>query len=196
MMLSSGYSFGRSVRAAALLGSVALSAAGCAGGYDLKPAPPYDPGQYKLGVDDEIRVITYGQDQLTSDFRVDSNGKVAFPLTDGLQAAGLTTRQFASEVAEALEKSRMLRDPKVSVEITAYRMVSVLGEVTRPGQYPYQPGMTMLTAVASAGGFTYRSLESRAYVLRQEGDHTVVGKLKPQDYVKPGDVIKIYERHF
>ncbi|NHN83597.1 polysaccharide export protein [Acetobacter musti] len=195
-MAASGFSFRRIRRSVVPMGCIALSLAACADGSGLRPVPHYDPGQYTLGVDDQIRVITYGQDQLSSDFRIDSNGKVAFPLTDGLQAAGLTTGQFADEVRGALEKSRMLRDPKVSVEITAYRMIAVLGEVARPGQYPYQPGMTMLTAVAAAGGFTYRSLESRAYVVRQEGDHTVVGKLKPQDYVKPGDVLKIYERHF
>ena len=195
-MTSGCSSLFRRTRAFVAVGSIAISLAACTEGGGLKPVPPYDPGAYTLGVDDQIRVITYGQDQLTSDFRVDSTGKVAFPLTDGLQAAGLTTTQFADEVRGALEHSRMLRDPKVSVEITAYRMVSVLGEVARPGQYPYQPGMTMLTAVASAGGFTYRSLESRAYVIRQEGEQSVVGKIMPQDYVKPGDVIKIYERHF
>lgn len=195
-MASLGFSFRRICRSAVPLSFVALSLAACAEGSGLPPVPSYDPAQYKLGVDDQIRVMTYGEDQLTSDFRVDSNGKVAFPLTDGLQAAGLTTTQFADEVRESLEKSRMLRNPKVSVEVTAYRMISVLGEVARPGQYPYQPGMTMLTAVAAAGGFTYRSVESRAYVVRQEGDHTVVGNLKPQEYVKPGDVLKIAERHF
>lgn len=186
----------RRTRSLTALSCVAFLVTACADGANLKRVPSYDPGEYTLGVDDQIRVMTYGQDQLTSDFRVDSTGKVAFPLTNGLQATGLTTTQFADEVKEALEHSRMLRDPKVSVEITAYRMISVLGEVARPGQYPYQPGMTMLTAVASAGGFTYRSLESRAYVIRQEGDKSVIGKLMPQDYVKPGDVIKIYERHF
>ncbi|GBQ87110.1 polysaccharide export protein AceH [Gluconacetobacter johannae DSM 13595] len=179
----------------ALFGMVAI-VAGCSPGADLQPLTPYDPNQYKLGVDDQIRVITYGQDQLTSDFRVDSNGKIAFPLTGALQAEGLTTAQFAAEIAAALEKARMVREPHVSVEVTSYRLVSILGEVARPGQYPYQPFMTMLTAVAAAGGFTYRALEQRAYVVRQEGDHTVVGRLAPHDYVKPGDVIKIYERHF
>jgi polysaccharide biosynthesis/export protein len=169
---------------------------GCAAGSSLEPVAAYDPNQYRLGVDDEIRVVTYGQDQLTSDFRVDSNGKVAFPLTGRLQAAGLTTSELSAEISAALEKARMVREPNVTVEVTAYRLVSVLGEVAKPGEYPYQPFMTMLTAVASAGGFTYRALESRAYVVRQEGDHTVVGRLLPQDYVKPGDVIKIYERHF
>ncbi|MBV1833306.1 MULTISPECIES: polysaccharide biosynthesis/export family protein [Novacetimonas] len=170
--------------------------AGCAPGWDLKHVPPYDPAQYRLGVDDEIRVMTYEQDQFTSDFRVDSSGKVAFPVAGSLQAAGLTTEEFSAEVSKALQSARMLREPNVSVEVSAYRLVSVLGEVAKPGQYPYQPGMTLLTAVAAGGGFTYRALETRAYVARQMGDRTVVGYLKPYDYVKPGDVIKIYERHF
>ncbi|ACI50524.1 polysaccharide export protein [Gluconacetobacter diazotrophicus PA1 5] len=183
-------------RSAVVLFGMATVLSGCAAGSSLDPVAAYDPNQYRLGVDDQIRVLTYGQDQLTSDFRVDSNGKVAFPLAGHLQAEGLTTSEFAAEISAALEKARMVRQPNVTVEVTAYRLVSILGEVARPGQYAYQPFMTMLTAVASAGGFTYRALEDRAYVVRQEGDHTVVGRLNPQDYVKPGDVLKIYERHF
>ncbi|KXV59727.1 polysaccharide biosynthesis/export family protein [Acetobacter tropicalis] len=170
--------------------------AGCTPGWNLKPVTAYDPSDYRLGVDDEIRVMTYGQDQFTSSFRVDSQGKVAFPVAGSLRAEGLTTEEFSDEVRKALQSAQMLRDPKVAVEVSAYRLVSVLGEVAKPGQYPYQPGMTLLTAVAAGGGFTYRALESRAYVARQEGHHTTVGFLKPYDYVKPGDVIKIYERHF
>ena len=72
----------------------------------------------------------------------------------------------------------------------------VLGEVAKPGEYPYQPGMTMLSAVAVAGGFTYRAVQGRAYVVRQEPKHAVEGILRPQDYLQPGDVVKIYERVF
>lgn len=192
----SGTSRSALLRRSVMMGAIGGLLAGCAPGSGLKPVPPYDPHQYRLGVDDEIRVMTYEQDQFTSDFRVDSAGRVAFPVAGSLQAAGLTTEEFAAEVTKALQAAHMLREPSVSVEITAYRLVSVLGEVAKPGQYPYQPGMTLLTAVAAGGGFTYRALESRAYVARQEGGHTVVGYLKPYDYVKPGDVIKIYERHF
>ncbi|NVN11478.1 MULTISPECIES: polysaccharide biosynthesis/export family protein [Nguyenibacter] len=194
-MLTTSFNRSRSAGPIVLLG-LAVMLSSCAPGSDLTPVPSYDPNQYRMGVDDEIRVITYGHDQLTSDFRVDSNGKVAFPLAGPLQAQGLTTSEFAKEVGAALEKAQMVRNPNVSVEITSYRMVSILGEVARPGQYPYQPFMTMLTAVAAAGGFTYRAVQGRAYVVRQVGDHTVVGRISPQDYVKPGDVIKIFERHF
>lgn len=169
---------------------------GCSPGSGLHRMQSYDPHEYRLGVDDEVRVMTFGQDQFTSDFRVDSAGKIAFPIAGELQASGLTTAELAEELSQSLQKAQMLRSPHIVVEVTAYRLVSVLGEVAKPGQYPYQPGMTMLTAVAAAGGFTYRAVENKAYVARQENDETATGFLRPQDYVKPGDVIKVYERHF
>ena len=60
----------------------------------------------------------------------------------------------------------MLRKPSVSVEVATYRPIYVLGEVNKPGQYPYQPGMTVVSAAAVAGGFTYRAVEDYASVVR------------------------------
>jgi polysaccharide export outer membrane protein len=140
--------------------------------------------------------VTYGDEQLTRDFRVNESGGVAIPLIGTIQASGLTTTELADRIAEALKSKQILRNPSISVEVTSFRPISVLGEVVKPGLLPYQPGMTMLTAVAAAGGFTYRGEQGFAYVIRQEGRAQVVGKLLPQDYVKPGDTIKIYERFF
>ena len=56
--------------------------------------------------------------------------------------------------------------------------------------------MTLLTAVGAAGGFTYRSVENRAYAVRNVNGKPMIGIITPQDYVRPGDVIKIYERSF
>ena len=179
-----------------LSGVLAALLAGCAPGADLMTLPSYNPSDYRLGLDDQIRVITYGETQLSANFRVNDHGKVAIPLLGDLQAADLTTTQFAAEMIAVLQERKLLLHPSVSVEIAAYRPIAILGEVAKPGQYPYQPAMTMLTAVAAAGGFTYRAVETYAYVVRQDGEHSVVGRLLPQSYVKPGDVIKIYERHF
>ena len=187
---------GRIARFTLLPGLAAVLLAGCAPGGDLRTLPAYDPHNYRLGLDDQIRVITYGEAQLSANFRVNDHGKVAIPLLGDLQAADLTTTEFAAEMVSVLQQRKLLLHPSVSVEIAAYRPVAILGEVAKPGQYPYQPAMTMLTAVAAAGGFTYRAVEDYVYVVRQDGDHAVVGRLLPQSYVKPGDVIKIYERHF
>ena len=146
----------------ALCAPALLSA--CAPGQNLPVLTATRADVYRFGVDDQIRVITYGE--------------------------------LGEEIAEDLESKKLLRNPSVSIEVTAYRPIFVLGEVVKPGQYPYQPDMTMLTAVASAGGFTYRAIQGYAYVIRQGSTKAEEGRLQPQGYIVPGDVIKIYERTF
>jgi polysaccharide export outer membrane protein len=82
------------------------------------------------------------------------------------------------------------------VEVIAYRPVFVLGEVNKPGQYPWQPGMTVVTAVAVAGGFTYRAVDNYASVVRTVGSAAVEGKATRQSFIQPGDVVTIFERRF
>lgn len=186
----------QSLRKYILLPMVGCCLAACSPGSGLHPVPGYDPMQYRLGTDDEVRLMTYGQDQLTSDFRIDSAGNIDVPLLGNVRASGLTTRELGENVTAALRQKAILRDAKIAVQVTAYRLVSIIGEVEHPGQYAYQPGMTLLSAVAAAGGFTYRSWERYAYAIRQEDGSTTAGLLYPQNFVKPGDVIKVYERHF
>jgi len=168
--------------------------AGCSP--DLPPITPYTPGVYRLGVGDQVRIITYGDEQLTDDFRVSDSGTLALPLLGTEVAAGRTTDELARAIAKDLQAKSIIKDASVSVEVTAYRPIAVLGEVARPGQYPYSPGMTMLTAVAVAGGFTYRAVEGYASDIRTIDGHAVQGKIMPSSFLAPGDVIKIYERHF
>lgn len=182
-------------RVAACLALLATMSA-CAPGANLPVLTVSKAQTYALGVDDQIRVITYGEDQLSEDFRIDDSGNIAVPLLGTVHAAGLSTRALGERIATELEAKKLLRSPSVSVEVTAYRPIFVLGEVAKPGQYPYQPSMTMLTAVAAAGGFTYRAVQGYSYVVRQGEHEAHEGKLLPQSYVEPGDVIKVYERSF
>jgi polysaccharide biosynthesis/export protein len=99
-------------------------------------------------------------------------------------------------VSAALVRAQLIRAPSVAVEVTVYRPIFVLGEVNHPGQYPYQPGMTVVTAVAVAGGFTYRAVEDRASIVRSVDGKAVEERAERQTYVEPGDVITIYERRF
>ena len=170
--------------------------AGCAPGADTPPLPDYAPGAYRLGGGDQIRVITFGSDQLSGQFRVDDQGQVAMPLVGTIQAGGLSSSEFAAKLARTLREEKFLKDPSVSVEVLAYRPIFVLGEVAKPGQYPYSPGMTMLTAVAVAGGFTYRAVQGYASDVRTSGGPATEGKITPRTFLAPGDVVKIYERHF
>ncbi|GBQ33051.1 polysaccharide biosynthesis/export family protein [Gluconacetobacter sacchari] len=170
--------------------------AGCAPGSDLSPVPHYDPSRYTIGVGDRINVATFGENQFQTDTHVPVDGNIAFPLIGVVKAQGLTTDQLSQTVAAALKQQHILSDARVTVQVLEYRPVSVIGEVEHGGQFPYQPGMTMLQAVAAAGGFSYRAFQNYAYVVRQEPGGAVVGRIDPQDYVKPNDVIKVYERHF
>ena len=178
----------------ALLLCAALSA--CAPGYGLPPLPPASDTAYHLGAGDQVRVITFGEDTLTGEFRLSDSGNIAVPLLGTVQAEGLTTGQLASRIETDLKQRNLFKNPSVSVEILAYRPFFVLGEVNKPGQYPYQPGMTVLTAVAVAGGFTYRAVESYASIVRDEGKHATEGKVGRSTVVEPGDTITIFERRF
>lgn len=173
-----------------------LAVAACDPGADLPPLQPYRAGLYRLGPGDQVRVIVFGAEQLSGQFRVDDQGNVALPLLGNVVAKGRSPDELASDLGTALERGKYVRKPSVSVEVIAYRPIYVLGEVNKPGQYPYQPGMTMLTGVAVAGGFTYRALEDRAADVRTVDGHAQEGRIAPSTLLAPGDVVKIFERHF
>jgi polysaccharide export outer membrane protein len=71
-----------------------------------------------------------------------------------------------------------------------------LGEVNTPGQYPYRPGMTVLTAVSIAGGFTYRAVQAYVGVTRDMGTQAVQYRADNDAMVAPGDVITVFERRY
>ena len=186
-----------------LLPAVALLAAallaGCSQGGNLPPLETSDAMTYRLGAGDQIRIITYDEPQLTNTFSVGAKGKIDFPLLGPLDVAGQTTGELASTISTQLQQGKIMVHPSVSVEVLQYRPIFVLGEVTHPGQYPYQPGMTLLSAVALAGGFTYRAVTDYASDVRNEGrtdGKATEGKIGRASFLQPGDVITIYERYF
>jgi polysaccharide export outer membrane protein len=184
-------------RRACLVGLVAASVVACSGPpSSLTELPDVAPGTYRLGPGDQVRLITFGEDQLTGEFRVDAGGDISLPLIGNVKASGLTPEQLAARVRDSLRRNNLFRDPSVSVEVVQYRPVFVLGEVNRPGQYPYQPGMTVVTAVAVAGGFTYRAVENAFSIVRGANGKSGEGRAVRETAVQPGDVITVYERHF
>ena len=178
-----------------VLGSL-LAFASCAPGGDLPPVPPPSDTVYRLGPGDQVRIITFGEDQLTGQFRVSDSGTIAIPLLDTVKASGLTSQELATNITNELKRRQLFRDPSVAVEVVEYRPIFVLGEVNKPGQYPYQPQMTVLTAVAIAGGFTYRAVRDDASVLRDTKGQPVEGLAMRTTLLQPGDVLTIFERNF
>ena len=150
---------------------------------------------YLLGTGDRIKVIVFGHEDLSGEFEIEGTGRVALPLIQEVQAAGLTTREFAEAIAKKL-KPDYLTNPKVSVVVLNYRPFYILGEVKSPGSYPYVSGMTVVTAVALAGGYTYRAKKDRAYITRADDPEKKEQRADPITRVYPGDVITIPERFF
>jgi len=152
--------------------------------------------EYHLGANDKIRVITYGEESLTGEFFIGGAGKVSMPLIGEVQAAGLTIPQFQKEVEKALKDGDILKDPHVSVEVLTYRPFYILGEVNKPGEYPYTNGLTVLNAVATANGFTYRANQKRVFIKRADSTQEQEYPLTSVVPVAPGDTIRIAERYF
>lgn len=151
---------------------------------------------YKLGAGDHVRITVFGQPDLTGEYTVDGGGMLAFPLVGEVHAGGLTASQLQSALVDKLQP-QYLRNPSVSAEILTYRPFYIVGEVRAPGSYPYVAGMTVINAVALAGGYTYRAREDDFYITRRgsPGDRKRL-TASANAPVLPGDVITVRERYF
>ncbi len=148
---------------------------------------------YRLGPGDLLRVVVFGHEDLSGEFEVKGSGHVSLPLIREVKAAGLTLRQFEQAVINSL-KPNFLINPRVSVDILNYRPFYIIGEVKRPGSYPYVNGMKVVNAIALAGGYTYRAQEKEVLIMRARD---AARKQEPADHetvVLPGDVIEVPER--
>ncbi|AYO83272.1 hypothetical protein MBRA_05410 [Methylobacterium brachiatum] len=151
--------------------------------------------RYPLSAGDKLRVIVFGQDNLSNIYAVDGAGKIAMPLIGTVQVGGQTTGQAARAI-EAKLAAGFVREPHVTVEVDTYRPFYILGEVTTSGQYPFVNGMTVETAVAIAAGFGPRAARDYAVLTRDTGSGLVSG-IVPMTYsVRPGDTIVVKERFF
>lgn len=155
----------------------------------------YADTPYTLGAGDRVRVIVFGQDLLSNSYAVESSGNIAMPLIGSVHAAGRTPVQLAGEI-EARLRAGYIREPRVLVEVEAYRPFFILGEVTTAGQYPFVNGMSVETAVAIAGGYTPRGRKDDAQLTRTEGGRTLTADVPVTTPVRPGDTIYIPERYF
>ena len=113
-----------------------------------------------------------------------------------MKAGGPSPAALGDAVGAALRQGGLVRAPSVSVEVIRYRSIFVLGEVNKPGEFPYQPGMTLLSAVALAGGFTYRAVEDDASVVRSAGGRSGDDLAGRASALQPGDVVTVFERRF
>jgi polysaccharide export outer membrane protein len=152
-----------------------------------------DERVYRLGVGDQLRITVYNEPELSGEFDVGSTGNVNFPLIGEVPAEGRTIAEL-EDAAEEKFQNGYLKAPNVSIEVLNYRPFYILGEVNAPGSYPYVSGMTILNAIALAGGFTYRASEDEVLLKRPGGEGEVYVEVDTP--VLPGDVVTVEERFF
>ena len=150
---------------------------------------------YTLDTGDRLRVSVFGQDGVSNSYLVDAAGNVNIALIGPVAARGLTPPSLSQAIAARL-RDGYIREPHVSVEVEAYRPFYILGEVNAPGQYPYQPGMSVETAIAIAGGYSPRADKRNALITRASNGAPFKSKVPLQTPLRPGDTVNVPERWF
>ena len=178
-------------------GLLACANSGLSSGASTAVPPPAatENAVYKLDAGDKLRVIVFGEMELGGEYEVDGSGFVRLPLIGQLKAGGLAVNEFETSMKAALEDG-YLRNARVSVEVINYRPFYILGQVNKPGEYPYVNGMSVLNAVAVAGGYTYRANESTVYIRRRGASEETLARADQITRVQPGDIITVRERFF
>src|ERR1700735_11302 len=166
-----------------------------------KAAPSTDPN-YVIGPQDVLDISVWKEPEVSRVVPVRPDGRISLPLLNDVQAAGLTPAALAAQLTDSLKK--YVTNPQVTVIVTAInsQRVYLLGEVTRPGAFPMIPGMTVLQAISSGGGFTQYARTKSIYVLRNENGKQVkypfnykdvLGGKKPEQDIalKAGDTVVV-----
>ena len=149
---------------------------------------------YLLGAGDMLQIVVFGEPDLSGSVRISDTGMVAMPLIGAIPAQGLTIGQLHQQLVKRLD-ANAIKSPNVTVTISEYRPFFILGEVKNPGSYAYVPNMTVLTAVAIAGGFTYRASQDEISVTRQFNGKPRESRAVREARVQPGDTVYVFERH-
>jgi len=150
---------------------------------------------YLLDTGDRLRVSVFGQEGVSNSYFIDAGGYVNIALVGPVAARGLTPPALAQAITARLREG-YIREPHVSVEVEAYRPFYILGEVNAPGQYPYQPGISVETAIAIAGGYSPRADKRNAMLTRAMNGAPIKSKVPLQAPIRPGDTISVGERWF
>jgi polysaccharide export outer membrane protein len=150
---------------------------------------------YTLGPGDKLQITVFGVDDMSGQFTVSEAGMVGVPVIGEVRATGETVAGLQHEIVDALS-GKYVKNPRVGIEVLNYRPFYILGEVNRPGSYPYVANMTVSQAVATAGGYTHRAEEDFAVVNRIHDGQRVERRAAPSTSVLPDDTIRVPERYF
>ncbi|WP_395648219.1 polysaccharide biosynthesis/export family protein [Terricaulis sp.] len=151
--------------------------------------------EYRFAAGDQLRITVFGNPDLTGTFAISATGNLSYPLIGDVPALGLTATELADRLTERL-RDGYVRNPRIAIEVAAYRPFFILGEVQRPGSYPYTANLTVHNAIATAGGWTPRANRRRVFIKHSGEDDERAYPLQSDTPVAPGDTVRIGERWF
>lgn len=196
------------LRSVCCIAALALTLPGCgatSGSYEIAAAEPGEDAT--LGTGDVFEVRVYGDADLSSRYRVAPDGTIDFPLVGRLMVRGLEPSQVDDLITTRLREGDFLVNPQVSVFVEEYnsRRVTVLGAVESAGTFAITPGMTVIEAISSAGGFSALANRDGTSVTRRTGNRlqriavpvdAIMDGRAADIPVRAGDIVRVPERIF
>jgi polysaccharide export outer membrane protein len=166
------------------------------------PTDVYVPGNYVIGPDDVLGVVFWKDKEMSADVRVRPDGRIALPLINEVQAAGLTPEDLQNKLTE--ESKKFMEDASITVVIREINSLKVFitGEVTKPGVYPLTASMSVMQLLSVAGGLKEYANAKNITIMRNQGGkqtslkfnykEVAAGKnLKQNIELKPGDTVVV-----
>ncbi len=151
--------------------------------------------EYTIGIGDELRILVYGEPDLTVNALIEDDGNMNFPFLGEIKVIDKTANQI-QKIIHARLLGDYLIQPSVDVSIISYRPFFIHGEVKKPGAYAYQPGLNIDQAIALSGGLTERASEQKIYIKKDVNGETVTRKVNVTYNISPGDSITIKQSFF
>jgi protein involved in polysaccharide export with SLBB domain len=183
--------------------ATAMAIALCSGAFAASGST-YSPGQiesaasqqYRLGPGDRIKIFVFGLDPINSEYTIGDDGTITLPFVQTIAVSGRTLTDVQQDIQAKLATQQILRNPVVNVQHVVLRPFYIMGEVQKPGEYAFRAGTTVMSAVAIAGGFTYRASKSKVQITRSINGRPITASAGQNDMVQPGDRITVRERWF
>jgi len=152
--------------------------------------------EYRLAPGDRVRVIVLSDPELSAEYEVDSAGMISVRMAGRQQVVGMTTTEVEELLRNRYRADNLLRVARLSVDLVARRPFYVLGEVGKPGSFPYVSGINVAQAVAIAGGFTRRASKVRMTIQRFNQTRGMEETVTEDTPLGPGDILRVPERWF
>lgn len=150
---------------------------------------------YNISSGDVLRLEVYGEPELMLDVTVDAQGFIEYPFVGKVKVSGNQVEGVREEITTKLKDGYFV-DPQVTVLVKTYKPFFIQGEVTSPGSYAFEVGLTVRKAIALAGGLTERASKKKIYLTRAGDPNKDEIKVSMDHEILSGDVIQIKESFF